>query len=173
MGIATTLSVTGGVTLDGGAGTAQLAIVRTTGPRGSFTLDASYSNTTRNLAVDLSLDEAADGIAATLLKLPETPALELTVKGDAPVDAFTADINLRSDGQDRLTGQVVTRVEGADSTPVQVIDAQVSGDLTQLFAPQVPPVLRPRGRSDQCDSPVPRRALDAGYAVGHIRLIDP
>ncbi|WP_299844583.1 translocation/assembly module TamB domain-containing protein [uncultured Roseovarius sp.] len=147
LGEVITLSVDGSVTLEGGEGQAKLNIVRSKGPRGSFELDGSYANLTRQLALDLTLDEAKDGITSTLLNLPGKPALELTVKGDAPIDEFVAEIGLRSDGQDRLTGQVSTQTVSAEGSPVQdenqelprIISVDVSGDLAPLFAPQYQP----------------------------------
>ena len=88
VGLPATVSVTGAVSLAEGQGAANLAITRLDGPRGSFELEAGFSNTTRVLAIDLELNEAADGLAATLLKLPGRPALELLVQGTAPDRRF-------------------------------------------------------------------------------------
>lgn len=146
LGEAITLSVEGAVSLAGGEGQADLAITRRDGPRGAFKLAGSYANATRQLLLDLLLDEAEDGITATLLDLPGRPALELSVKGDAPIDAFVAEVALKSAGEDRLTGQVSTQVVSADANPVveeqdlpRVISVDIAGDLAPLFAPAYQP----------------------------------
>lgn len=131
-------SISGAAMLASGEGSAALAITRKQGPRGTFDLSAAFSNETRVLAVDLSLDEAAGGLAATLLGLPDTPAVQLTIAGDAPLDDFTADIRLASDGAERLVGAITTQT-APEATPdglTRVIEADLSGDLTELFAPQ-------------------------------------
>lgn len=146
LGEAIALSVEGAVSLAGGEGQADLAITRRDGPRGAFKIAGSYANTTRQLMLDLLLDEAKDGITATLLDLPGRPALELSVKGDAPIDAFVAEIALKSAGEDRLTGQVSTQVISADANPAleeqelpRIISVDIAGDLAPLFAPAYQP----------------------------------
>jgi len=137
IGIPGVIAVNGSVSLAEGQGTANLTITRLEGPRGAFKLDAGYSNASKVLAIDLSLDEAANGISANLLDLPGKPALALTVKGTAPIDNFAADVTLKSDGQTRLSGRIGTRVpETGDDAPTRLISADISGDLTPLFIPQ-------------------------------------
>ncbi|MCF6233820.1 MAG: translocation/assembly module TamB domain-containing protein [Rhodobacteraceae bacterium] len=138
-GTPATVAVTGSVSLADGQGMAKLAITRLEGPQGAFRLDAAYSNATRVLAIDLSLQEAANGISANLLNLPGKPALELSISGNSVIDDFVADIVLKSNGQQRLTGSIGTQAtQGPASgvTPTRVIQADISGDLTPLFLPQ-------------------------------------
>ena len=139
VGLPATLTVAGSVSLVGGQGNAKLEIKRIEGPRGDFSLAAAFNNTSRVLGVDLSLSEAANGLSANLLDLPGKPSLDLTVKGEGPLDSFAADISLRSDGQDRLAGRISTQAAETTpdaQTPNRVIDADVSGDLTSLFLTQ-------------------------------------
>ena len=126
------------VLLDGN-GEVVLEATRIEGPTGKFDLDAAFSNTTRQLRIDLEAIEAADGIVASLIRLPGTPAIDLSVKGEGPVDDFTADIRLASAGEERLAGQVVLSTEAAetpDTAPTQVIRADIAGDMAPLFAPE-------------------------------------
>ena len=143
IGMPISLSVTGAVTLEGGEGQAALEIERLEGPRGVFSLQGTFANVSRQLAIDLTLDEAEDGITATLLSLPGRPALQLSVVGNAPIDEFVADIALKSDGEDRLAGVVSTQIVSADANPSleagelpRVILVDIAGDLAPLFAPQ-------------------------------------
>jgi hypothetical protein len=63
-----------GLTLSGGEGRAQLAILRTDdGPDGRVDLTASYANASQMLVIDLIATEGPGGIAASLLDLPAGP----------------------------------------------------------------------------------------------------
>ena len=120
--------------LAGGEGRANLTLDRTDdGPDGKVTLDASYSNATRQLVVDLAATEAAGGIAAKLLGLPGEPSASLTIKGSGPTNDFTADISLMTEGIDRLVGQVI--LGGTEDGAMQ-FNADLGGDLAPLFLPE-------------------------------------
>ncbi len=142
IGIPSSVEITGAMSLAGGQGAAKLAITRLDGPSGAFRLDASFVNETRILAIDLSLVEAAGGITATVLKLPGGPPLDLSVRGNSVIDDFTADVILKSDGQERLAGRISTRQipvsESASTTdaPTRVIHTDIAGDLAPLFVPE-------------------------------------
>ncbi|MFZ7092628.1 translocation/assembly module TamB domain-containing protein [Primorskyibacter sp. 2E233] len=136
IGVPAVASIQGDMQLADGEGTANLEITRLEGPSGEFVLDAGYSNASQELSVDLSLKEAENGIAANLLNLPGKPAIELTTKGTAPIDDYTADIVLLSDGQERLTGQVETQAGSGEEGDPRLIRVDISGDLTPLFVPQ-------------------------------------
>ncbi|THD85434.1 translocation and assembly module protein TamB [Aliigemmobacter aestuarii] len=120
--------------LAGGEGSIDLTLERTDGgPDGVFDLTAGYSNATRNLLVSLDAREDAGGLSATLLGIPGAPDLELTVKGDAPISDFTADIRLLSDGQERLAGAVEIASEPEGATRFA---ARLGGDPAPLFLPE-------------------------------------
>lgn len=122
------------MSLSGGQGQAALVLERTdTGPQGKLTLDAAYSNETNQLVLNLQAAEAAGGIAVRRMGLPGSPATELSVKGTGPLDAFAADITLRSDGVDRLSGRVSLNATESGGRGFQ---ADLSGDLAPLFLPQ-------------------------------------
>lgn len=120
--------------LAGGEGQATLTIDRTDdGPNGNVALVASYSNASRQLVLDLDAQEGAGGIAATLLDLPGSPAASLTIKGSGPVDDFSADVGLITDGTDRLRGTVT--LGGTDDGAMK-FTADLGGDLAPLFLPE-------------------------------------
>ncbi|MDR0809838.1 MAG: translocation/assembly module TamB domain-containing protein, partial [Gemmobacter sp.] len=122
-----------GMSLAGGEGHTQLVLERTDdGPAGRLALTASYSNATQVLAVDLQAIEEAGGIATALMGLPGAPAVELTVKGEGPLDDYAADLKLTSDGQERLAGRVTV---GADAAGGTRFTADLGGDLAPLFLP--------------------------------------
>jgi translocation and assembly module TamB len=119
--------------LSGGQGTIDLTLERTDdGPDGLIALQAGYANTTGELRLSLTAEEAAGGIVAGLLDIPGAPALGLRIEADDPLSDFRADLNLTSDGQERLTGFVVLKGENEAGT---AFSADLSGDLAPLFLP--------------------------------------
>ncbi|KFI33893.1 hypothetical protein CG51_03200 [Haematobacter missouriensis] len=139
-GIANVSRATGSANLSGGEGALQVRLERTDGQRGVFNIAGSYANTNRHLSVDVELDEGPGGIVTTLAGLPGAPALTLSVKGDAPIDDFAADIRLATANQDRLTGQVTARaVEAAPGQPAGAarnFTFDLNGDIRALLPEQ-------------------------------------
>jgi translocation and assembly module TamB len=133
MGLPLRLSIEGSARLAGGEGQVDLHLERLDGPRGLFDLDAAYGNATRMLDLSLLAEEDAGGIAARLLGLPGAPALRLAVAGTGPIDDVTATIALESDGEPRLTGQVVTMLD--EATGERRVQADLGGDITPLLLP--------------------------------------
>ncbi|AJE48304.1 hypothetical protein P73_3589 [Celeribacter indicus] len=133
------LSVSGSAELAGGSGQTQLDINRLDATEGAFTVDVAYDNATEVLDLDLSLTEAEGGIVSTLANLPGTPALALTAQGSGPLDDFSADIALATDGEDRVSGTVALQAQADADDPEapapRVFDAALSGDLTPFFSP--------------------------------------
>lgn len=126
------LSLDASATLADGSGSATIEAQRLDGTNGSFSIAAAYAAGDQRLTIDLDIAEDAGGIAATLLQLPGAPAIELTVKGDGPLDAFAADIGIASDGVERIGGSV--RLEGTEAG--RIFDVDLGGDVTSLFAPR-------------------------------------
>ena len=144
LGQAVEISLEGSAALEGGQGTADLQVARIDGPQGNVALSGTYENATRNLTLDLSVTEEANGIAATLMGLPGAPSLDLTVTGDGPIDNFTADLSLATDEQQRLAGQVVLQTlrasaseeDTADDAVTRRVNVQIGGDIAPVFAPE-------------------------------------
>ncbi len=116
-----------------GQGMAKLLLERSdAGPQGKIDLSVEYANTDQKLTIDLLAQEAAGGIAATKLGLPDAPSVALKIKGAGPLSDFAADVALTTDGIDRLAGQVTLKgvAEGATG-----FAANLSGDLAPLFLP--------------------------------------
>ncbi|MDU8942628.1 translocation/assembly module TamB domain-containing protein [Ovoidimarina sediminis] len=135
IGVAVDLSLEGMLSLEGGEGAGRIAAERIDGARGTFLVEGSYSNETRVLALDLTVDEGANGIVATLANLPGRPSLELTVAGEGPAAEFGADLRLATDGEDRLTGRVQLSRQGENGLDTGFL-AEVSGDVSPLFLPE-------------------------------------
>ena len=131
IGVEAALSATGSAELAGGEGTASLQVQRLDGAEGSLDFTASYANETRQLSLDLDLQEEQGGLLSTLLSIPDSPAMELTVTGEGPLDDFTADLALATDGTDRLTGQVTLAALQDDAG--LGFNASIDGDVRPLM----------------------------------------
>ena len=141
-GVETAASLSGAFKLDGGDGSAQLDIQRLKGD-GALIFDAGYSNATDILALDLSLTEASDGIVANLINLPGKPPLTFAIKGEAPLSDYAADIQLATDGQDRLTGRISTSTTNLDAGETRQTRATLQGDIAPLFDTAYQPFFGP------------------------------
>ena len=138
-GQAAELSLEGAMRLVTGQGNASFLAQRIDGQEGQFRFTGAFDNETRRLALDLDLTEAEGGIAATLLGIPDVPALSLTIAGDDPIETFSAAISLSTDGTERVTGAVTL----LDTTPEErLLDGlqfalDIGGDLRPLLAPDL------------------------------------
>ena len=133
LGAAVKATLEASLHLAGGEGQAKLSLRRTDdGPEGALALDASYSNASRILVMNLDASEAAGGIAATRLGLPGAPETRLTVQGEGVIDDFAADIHLSTDGVDRLSGKVTLTAGEAGAT---AFTANLGGNPAPLFLP--------------------------------------
>jgi translocation and assembly module TamB len=132
LGSAAVVALDGALQLAGGEGNARLTITRIDGRRGQLALSASFANATRALELDLLVEEGADGIAAGLIGLPGRPALTLAAAGSGPLDSFSADIVLSTDGVRRLAGGVTLGASGAGTGRFR---AAFGGDIAPLLAP--------------------------------------
>lgn len=140
-GMEITLQLTGEITLADGAGTARVTAIRIgaqdSAALGRFEIDAAYSNTSHVLALDIELEEAENGILATMLDLPGGPSTALSLRGTGPLSDYSAQMRLASGGQDRVTGSfgLLTR-DNADGQPEHRARLELRGDITPLIAPQ-------------------------------------
>lgn len=115
-----------------GAGSAKVQLERTDGVTGNITLDASFSNATREIVIEILAEEAADGIAATMLNLPGRPSARLAISGSGTPEDFAATLDLQTDAIPRLAGSFNVTQQPDQS---QAFAADVSGNLAPLFLP--------------------------------------
>jgi translocation and assembly module TamB len=118
---------------------ADITAQRIDGKRGELVFRVNLDRSADTLDLLLTLDEAPEGIAAKLMNLPDDPEVKLTVAGNGPLDSLVTDINLSTDGTERLAGQVTLGTqtpENGGSTPDRRIQANLGGDVTALMVPQ-------------------------------------
>ena len=142
IGTAATLSLNGNFSLADGALDTLIDLDRLDRQGDGLSLKAAYANETRNIDLDVTLTEAPGGLLSNVLDLPGAPSISFTARGDGPVEDFTADIALATDGTERFGGEVVLRGEpAADGGDAQALsfDADLGGDLTALLDPAFHP----------------------------------
>lgn len=135
------LRLEGSMQLAGGEGSARFEARRTDGQEGEFRFSGAFDNITRLMSLDLLLSEGREGIAASLLNIPDRPALALAVTGAGPINNFEADIGLSTDGQERVAGTVrVTDAQPQGNLPEGLhFVADIVGDLRPLMAAEMHP----------------------------------
>lgn len=124
----------GALSLIGGEAEADIVLERTDEKTGRFDIELSYDDDDRDLALMLLAEEGQDGIAARMLGLPDTPALKLEITGDAPLEDFTAQIALATDGVYRVSG--TASVAQSDDTEDQIFGLDLTGDLRPFLEAQ-------------------------------------
>ncbi|MCB1407468.1 MAG: translocation/assembly module TamB domain-containing protein [Rhodobacteraceae bacterium] len=135
------VSLLGAMVLEGGQGEASFEARRIDLQEGSFVFQGDFDNATRVLSLNLALTEGPGGIATTLLGIPGSPALGLSVLGSGPINTFAADIALSTDGSPRVTGQFAM----VDETPETGVllgggfALDIVGDLRPLLNAELHP----------------------------------
>jgi translocation and assembly module TamB len=133
--------VAGSVALGGGDGRADLTLERTDGRTGRVAVAAGFTNSLRELVLDLTAEEGPEGIAVSLLGVPGAPEAALSVTGKGPLDAFRADVTLSTEGERRMEGSVTLSGAAGGGTGFAV---DLAGDLAPLFAPDYRAFFGPR-----------------------------
>lgn len=137
LGVAAQLSLNASAQLDDAGLALDIAANRTDRVAGEFIIQAGVQRDGAEIDINLNLTEAPGGIASILLNLPDQPSVALSVAGTGPLDDFTADIDLSTDGAPRLAGQVVLTAQqsgAGDLGPDRRIRADLGGDISALIA---------------------------------------
>ncbi|WP_138058597.1 translocation/assembly module TamB domain-containing protein [Sulfitobacter geojensis] len=139
LGEAAELTVTASAVLNDDLGKVDLQANRTDAKRGAFEIKADFSRDDGLLDLLLKLSEGEEGIAAKLLNIPGQPSVDLSFAGSGPLDDFSADVDVSTDDQERLAGQIILSAQAprrASATPDRRIQADIGGDITALLAPR-------------------------------------
>ena len=87
----------------------RLDVTRLDGPGGKLAVKAAFSNATRQLDLDVGLQEPAGGVVATLLNIEGKPAIDLRVQGSGPLDQVDVNFSLDAGGGRIAEGVVALR----------------------------------------------------------------
>ncbi|WBU63844.1 translocation/assembly module TamB domain-containing protein [Paracoccus aerodenitrificans] len=131
------ITISGSMSLAGGEGAADVVISRIDGKKGDFTFNGSFDNDTRELNIDLLLDEDANGIFSRIAGLQGQPAVNAEIQGSGPLSAFSSNVRLATDGVERVTGQMsFDAAEGPDGASGNSFTLEVNGDIASLLPPR-------------------------------------
>ncbi|MCC6006902.1 MAG: hypothetical protein JJU40_04420, partial [Rhodobacteraceae bacterium] len=138
LGEAVEARIAGSVSLAGGQASARLEVERTDSREAAARLSLDADGTEVTFA--LALQEDAGGLVSGALGIAGRPELVLDLSGEGPADDFAARFLLATDGVERLTG--TARTEAAPGGGWRFA-ADISGDVTALFAPEYRPFFGP------------------------------
>ena len=139
LGFEASTSLNGRMKLADGALDAMLDATRLDGPGGALQLETFFApNDNNQLKIVLNVQEPKDGILATALKIPDTPAIDLSVAGEGPLEAFDLAISLDADRARVLNGTVELR-DRRDGLSAM---ADISGQLAVLVEDTFKPLLK-------------------------------
>lgn len=127
--LASKISITGKMVLDGGSLDLDLAINRLDDVGGELKAVARYNGDAKTVFLDVDLNEPENGIIASLLNIPQKPPVRLLIKGDAPLSEL--DVVLAFDVADEriLDGNVEFKnVQGGLQT-----NAILNGPLSTIL----------------------------------------
>lgn len=181
IGTAAVFSIEGNLKLSDGEGEAKLAINRVDGPRGQFALDAAFSNETRNLRLNLDLDEDRNGIFVNLVNLDGRPSVKAEIKGEGPLGEYAADLALATDGRPRVTGKLALHPETQSGIEGNGFRLEMGGDIAALVPAEHKAFFGPssqllaegwRGRNGQLRVPVLMLDTDALNLSGSVTTTD-
>ncbi len=130
-GLASEISVGGRLQLADGSMDTGLDITRLDGPGGQLRLAATYANASREMSLDFTLAEPANGVVANLVNVEGRPPMALAMKGAGPLDSLKVDLTLDADSQRVLTG-VTTLDQQAEGL---VFNSNVEGPISRLISP--------------------------------------
>ncbi|MFN3825742.1 MAG: translocation/assembly module TamB domain-containing protein [Pseudorhodobacter sp.] len=134
LGEPVTATMTASARLVGGEGRAALNLLRMdAGKQGQVELNLSYANATGQTVIGLVAEEGPGGIAARLIDLPGAPSVRLVIDGSGPIRDLVTQIELATDGEPRLSGEVAIAAAENGGTDFR---ADLRGDLAPLFLPE-------------------------------------
>ncbi|WP_241461340.1 translocation/assembly module TamB domain-containing protein [Sulfitobacter noctilucicola] len=139
LGVEAQLEINASATLNDDIADVELVARRTDGTRGAFVIEANYERSDTILDLLVQVSEGQAGIASRLLNIPGQPSIELEIAGSGPLSEFTADVEVATDGEPRLAGEVTLGTQASrrsTETPDRIVQADIGGDITALLAPR-------------------------------------
>ncbi len=102
---------------------------------GRLSINLDYVPQTNRLALDLTHQEPAGGIAAHLLNLPGLPPVDLKLAGEGPLSNFAARLNFTAGPSIGAAGTTIVSRSGAAYTVNANLAARIEGLLPTPVAP--------------------------------------
>jgi len=128
LGAPAVLAISGSASLTdpGDALSGNLRIDRRDGAGGTLDARFAYRAPDQNLTVDARFNEPANGILASLLRLPGAPETTGRIVGGGPLSDFKAELDLEAGGERILGGTVETATLGETRRLTAILAGQFS-----------------------------------------------
>jgi len=136
LGEAVALEMTARATLNDDGLDLAFEAARTDGTRGSFDVTAVLARGEETLDLAVVLSEQEGGLIGDLLNIPDEPAIDMRITTTGPLDNLVTQLQLNTDGEERLVGQVDVITQGRSDDPDRRVIADIGGDLTAVILPQ-------------------------------------
>ncbi|MDC0136579.1 translocation/assembly module TamB domain-containing protein [Sulfitobacter sp.] len=109
---------------------------RTGGKRGVFALKTTLSREQDTLSTLLTLSEEEGGLVSGLLNIPDNPSVDMTVKTSGQLNDLLTELELDTDGEERLSGEVQLVTQRRAANPDRRVLANIGGDITAVILPE-------------------------------------
>jgi translocation and assembly module TamB len=128
------LTVEGRLNLRDRMGDVAIQAERIDGSPGVFRISANLDEANGHLDLEALFDEARGGLAATLLGIPDQPALHLSIAGAGRLRGFQANVEMTVNGARSLSGFVAFPETHGTGVPEDTLTLHVDleGDLRPL-----------------------------------------
>ncbi|NDR55826.1 translocation/assembly module TamB domain-containing protein [Aliiruegeria sabulilitoris] len=153
----------GNLNLARSRGEGQLEVARIDGRSDFLELELGYDSGAENIDFKTRIREAPGGAASRILGLPGLPSIDLQISGLGTFDDFAADLNLETNGIERIDGSFTSR---GDEDGAQRLALEVGGDVRPLFEPDFRDFFGPDG---EISVDALRRA-DSSFQISEFRL---
>jgi translocation and assembly module TamB len=139
-GEATTLSIEGSAQIKQTSAEIRLDLTaeRTDAKQGRLTANVVINPIDRQLAVDIDLNEPADGFVANALNLSGEPAVDLALSARGTVSDWSGDFSLDLDKQRVMAGKAQSASEGAG----QRLSVDGGGEMERLVPARLAPFFK-------------------------------
>jgi len=128
-GLAAELSATLSGRLDADGAALNMDAVRLDGAGGQLALEFEYQRAAATFSVNLALEEPENGVIANALSIEGTPAIDVRLSGQGPLDDLTIALALDSAGYNLING----RLRMGQSEQGRTFTGQFDGQLSPLI----------------------------------------
>ena len=132
-GITTRLQLDGSINIAAGNMDVTLKAQNLDNP-GIFDLKTILSGKGEAIFVHLNATEEANGLIANMLDIPGKPSVSVAIDGKGTYTALITDMRIKTDGSDRLNGQVILSPNTDDNYPGGIqLSVDLKGNLTPFL----------------------------------------
>lgn len=171
MGTAAELTLNGNLSLADGTLDALLDLERIDRQGDAVVIDTSFDNGSRQLDLDVTAAEGPGGLIGTLINLPGSPSIDLSLKGSGPLENFDAKLALATDNELRFGGDITLQGLSPEAGQTDAVPLQFAADLGGDIRPLLPEQFHEFFGADTRIQTNGQRDPDGALAVDTVRVI--